>query len=155
MLYKRLGANPYGGFAPSLIYQGSERRPAKAPCTGRNERRTKHRAGRQARKETPTMKRKCIDCDKTNLLCGCRGYCQTCYARVLRREHRHKRGTCAGCNQPFTTTRTDARFCSGACRQRGYRRRVTEKRGFIGNPRLSVTPGDIKNQVSPWRPCTY
>ena len=49
MLYKRLGANPIGGFAPSLIYQGSERRPAKAPCIGRNERRTKHRAGRQAR----------------------------------------------------------------------------------------------------------
>jgi regulatory GntR family protein len=31
--------------------------------------------------------------------------------------------TCASCGQPFAVTRSDARYCSPACRQRSYRQR--------------------------------
>lgn len=30
---------------------------------------------------------------------------------------------CASCGQPFTASRSDARYCSGACRQRALRQR--------------------------------
>ena len=31
--------------------------------------------------------------------------------------------SCAGCGETFTPARSDARYCSGACRQRAYRQR--------------------------------
>jgi hypothetical protein len=34
------------------------------------------------------------------------------------------RGTCACCDRDFTPARADARFCSGACKQRAYRGRL-------------------------------
>jgi hypothetical protein len=37
-------------------------------------------------------------------------------------RHAHER-TCTQCEQTFTSTRGDARYCSPACRQRAYRRR--------------------------------
>ena len=46
-----------------------------------------------------------------------------CYARQRRDELRHKLNTCI-CGETFETTRTDARFCSNACRQRSYRGRA-------------------------------
>jgi hypothetical protein len=78
------------------------------------------------------------DCDESTFN-GSAGYCQACYARQLRRRHRHKQRTCAGCQATFTTTRTDARFCSNACRQKEHRRRVTEKRSSTVLLRVAVT----------------
>ena len=34
---------------------------------------------------------------------------------------RYKQRVCQGCGTGFTAVRTDARFCSDACRQRSYR----------------------------------
>jgi len=48
-------------------------------------------------------------------------------ARERRRERRTKR-RCRGCRRTFTPQRSDGRYCSDACRQRGYRRRVTAKK---------------------------
>jgi hypothetical protein len=65
------------------------------------------------------------------------GYCEVCGARARRARLRHKIRTCIVCNTDFTTTRTDPRFCSNACRQKNYR--VTESHGLPENPRLAVT----------------
>lgn len=55
------------------------------------------------------------------------GYCIRCahkqeLARQLRRQARANR-PCQGCGQRFTGARSDARYCSGACRQKAYRQR--------------------------------
>jgi hypothetical protein len=50
------------------------------------------------------------------------GYCSPrCAARVRRRKRRFKQSVCVGCGASFRAARTDAKFCSCACRQRGYR----------------------------------
>jgi len=35
--------------------------------------------------------------------------------------------TCLGCGKPIAARRSDARFCSAACRQAHYRRRLAAK----------------------------
>jgi predicted transcriptional regulator len=40
--------------------------------------------------------------------------------------------TCPICDDSFTASRTDRRYCSNACRQDAYRRR---KQGFVTEPR--------------------
>jgi hypothetical protein len=57
------------------------------------------------------------------------GYCIRCAhkqelarQRELRRQARANR-PCQGCGQRFTGARSDARYCSGACRQKAYRQR--------------------------------
>jgi hypothetical protein len=58
----------------------------------------------------------------------CSEVCQTkaraAQARNTRREARGSQ-TCEGCSKIFNSTRTDARFCSVACKQRAYRQCVT------------------------------
>jgi hypothetical protein len=49
-------------------------------------------------------------------------------ARDARREARGTR-YCESCEKEFTPTRTDAQFCCGACRQKAYRRSVTDNAG--------------------------
>ena len=39
---------------------------------------------------------------------------------------------CASCESIFTPSRSDARYCSSACRQHGYRRRKADS---LGSPR--------------------
>ncbi len=58
------------------------------------------------------------------------GYCWACatdaeneHQRDLRRERRANM-TCECCGVTFTPARSDARFCSAACRQGAYRRRT-------------------------------
>jgi hypothetical protein len=75
--------------------------------------------------------------------CGCRrgvnfvkGQCWACYQRAWRAARRHKQRPCSVCGQMFDTTRTDARFCSNACRQKDYRfchvsRRLTRRAACI------------------------
>jgi hypothetical protein len=52
-----------------------------------------------------------------------KGVCDACYERRRRKLHRHKQRTCAVCGVGFTTTRSDSRFCSNACRQAAHRKR--------------------------------
>lgn len=49
----------------------------------------------------------------------------TCLAALRREDRRQKRTTttCSTCGETFTPARSDARYCSSACRQRGYRQR--------------------------------
>ena len=50
--------------------------------------------------------------------------CSTrCYQRAWRRSRRVKQRTCEVCQTTFSTARTDARFCSGVCRQWAFRLR--------------------------------
>lgn len=65
-------------------------------------------------------------------------YCEVCGARERRARLRFKQRACMTCEKSFTTTRTDARFCSNGCRQKHYRR-VTDKRGVADAPREAVT----------------
>jgi hypothetical protein len=67
---------------------------------------------------------RCVDCN-VKILFLCRGRCPPCYARYRRKLNRHKQRTCTTCGLEFTTTRTDARFCSNACRQKAYRTSAT------------------------------
>jgi hypothetical protein len=50
------------------------------------------------------------------------------YQREWRARRRAaRRLVCAGCRLEFIPARKDARFCSGACRFRAYRRRLAAK----------------------------
>ena len=57
-------------------------------------------------------------------LCGNRGYQKDLKQRRL--ERRQNR-VCKGCGKTFTPKRSDAVYCSNACRQRAYRQSVTGK----------------------------
>ena len=57
-------------------------------------------------------------------LCGNRGYQKDLKRRRL--EKRQNR-VCKGCGKTFTPKRSDAVYCSNACRQRAYRQSVTGK----------------------------
>lgn len=57
-------------------------------------------------------------------LCGNRGYQKDQKQRRL--ENRQNR-ICRGCGKTFTPKRSDAIYCSNACRQRAYRQSVTDK----------------------------
>lgn len=57
-----------------------------------------------------------------------------CYQRAWRRSRRIKTLTCTVCRIDFQATRTDARFCSSACRQHQHRLRlVSRPRPLIGH----------------------
>jgi len=45
---------------------------------------------------------------------------------------------CEDCGKSFEPTRADAQYCSDACRQTAYRRRVTDKRKGKLSPPLSA-----------------
>ena len=56
-------------------------------------------------------------------------YCTEDCERQARRERRRrprgrKPGVCTYCEQPFTASRSDARYCSPSCRQFAYRQRI-------------------------------
>lgn len=57
-------------------------------------------------------------------LCGNRGYQKDLKQRRL--EKRQNR-ICKSCGKIFTPKRSDAVYCSNACRQRAYRQSVTDK----------------------------
>jgi hypothetical protein len=75
----------------------------------------------------------------------CSNACATIAARLKHSELCDTR-PCATCGEVFEPTRTDAKFCSGACRQLAYRRRkgVTDKkaprRTFISRNAARVAP---------------
>jgi len=59
--------------------------------------------------------------------------CEQCAHKVrlaaAHTKRRDTRGTheCQGCGETFEPTRMDAKFCSGACKQKAYRDRVTDE----------------------------
>ena len=53
----------------------------------------------------------------------CSPACRRALRNLLRRV-RHEPRVCVACYHRFTPSRTDARHCSDACRQRAYRRRL-------------------------------
>jgi len=57
-------------------------------------------------------------------LCGNRGYQKDLKQRRLEKR---KNRICKGCGKTFTPKRSDAVYCSNACRQRAYRQSVTDK----------------------------
>ena len=51
-----------------------------------------------------------------------------CRKRELRARHRRARvHICVGCGKGFNNRRQDSRYCSAACKQDGYRRRLIAK----------------------------
>ena len=53
--------------------------------------------------------------------------------RAARAEHRGTR-VCKFCRQKFTPTRIDSKFCSAGCKQKAYRRRVTDNKRVARRP---------------------
>lgn len=74
----------------------------------------------------------CVVCGR--IVTGRNKYCsQRCVndAYMERRRQRHEaqlQKVCAVCGKPFTARRADAMYCSPACKQTAYRRRVTDNR---------------------------
>jgi len=56
---------------------------------------------------------------------GGKTVCAACYMRARRSAARPKTRHCVACGHNFTTSRADAHYCSGLCRQRARRRRAT------------------------------
>jgi hypothetical protein len=58
-------------------------------------------------------------------VCGdiCRSAVKLAQARARRARRFRPQATCSICGKLFRPIRTDARFCSGTCRQRAYRQR--------------------------------
>jgi hypothetical protein len=50
---------------------------------------------------------------------------QSTMVRLRRAEARGATRVCAECGETFEPTRADAKFCSGGCKQKAYRKRVT------------------------------
>jgi hypothetical protein len=62
-------------------------------------------------------------------------------ARDKRRQARGATRVCEQCGETFELTRSDARYCSGPCKQVAYRLRVTDSK------RLRVSTFDTRNAV--------
>ena len=81
-----------------------------------------------AEQAAATVQRACAACDRRmavspkcgSLVCSSRRYQR--HRRAVRRAE--ARACCDACGKPFTPARNDARFCSGACRQAGHRKRA-------------------------------
>jgi hypothetical protein len=54
-------------------------------------------------------------------------------ARRRRAEKRGATSTCPACGETFEPGRADAKFCSAACKQKAYRRRVTDNKWGVGD----------------------
>jgi hypothetical protein len=63
---------------------------------------------------------------------ACRRRQQSAVARARRAKARSATRACACCGEHFESKRADAVFCSGACRQKAYRRRVTADECLAG-----------------------
>jgi len=67
--------------------------------------------------EVPT----CRDCGNERPRKHSLGRCLSCYRRELSKRHRQRDRRCPACGLLFLTSKTSARFCSGACTIRGAR----------------------------------
>ena len=89
----------------------------------------------------------CVHCQRTvfhdaarripkHVVCSkeCR---QAVYYAVVRARRRRPKRDCSTCAEPFQPKRTDALYCSSACRQRAYRLRRDRADRFV------YKPGDV------------
>ena len=82
--------------------------------------------GKEKRQIKKLVVSKCANYDKEYCLyslCGNRGYQKELTQR--RREARQDR-ICKCCGKAFTPKRSDAVYCSNACRQKAYRQNVAD-----------------------------
>jgi hypothetical protein len=69
-------------------------------------------------------------------------------AKKQRTEARGPSRPCSVCGEHFETSRADAQYCSPACRQKAYRRRVTnDELEGAGTNSVSVTTDVTANEV--------
>lgn len=66
---------------------------------------------------------------------------QSAVARQRRSEARGTTRACGECGEYFEPARADAKFCSGACRQKAHRKRVTDVK-------CSASVADSRNAVA-------
>lgn len=71
-------------------------------------------------KQTPPMY---SDRSPPAVVCDDRCRHEAQLARQRERRAAERRTDCAECGETFTPARSDAKYCSGACRQRAYRKR--------------------------------
>jgi len=72
--------------------------------------------------------KRCGGCARTVHSAGHRRFCSRACASRARRAWRREGKRCVVCHDYLTPTRSDARYCSSACRQRGYRQRTAAGR---------------------------
>ena len=75
-------------------------------------------------------------------LCGNRG-CRKELSQLAREARKDR--VCKVCGKVFTPTRSDGVYCSNACRQKAYRKSVTDNQVVTKNTCLSVTE---QNQIA-------
>jgi hypothetical protein len=99
-----------------------------APCEG---------CGRPVHNEMGFRPRRrtfcCEDCDKAAV------------AKAARERRSDARGTrqCDSCGETFEPSRTDARYCSNACRQRAHRRRTAVTADEVRDGETFVSRNDV------------
>lgn len=74
--------------------------------------------------------------------CFCSSDCSRCYRGKVQRESRAaaRRKKCAECSISFEATRSDAKYCCKACKQRAYRRRLPAKKS------VTATAHDVRHR---------
>jgi len=93
--------------------------------------------GRPVHQEVNRVKRsRAICCEQ------CEGKVHTQEARTRRAQARGVTRKCQVCAEYFEPTRSDSKFCTARCRQKAYRRRVTD------NKMHDVATIDIRNGVT-------
>jgi hypothetical protein len=69
-----------------------------------------------------------------------------CYQRGRRKSQRFKQLVCETCKTAFQSSRKDAKFCSGACRQLTYRRRhFAAEPAVAGNGAATLGNGSLNH----------
>ena len=84
--------------------------------------------------------------------CAARGWSSrsAVKAKMQRTEARGPSRPCAVCGEHFEAGRTDAQYCSSSCRQKAYRRRVTNDKVDIASPTSLIVTNDVTtNEVAP------
>jgi hypothetical protein len=127
--------------------------PPTAPSTE-----SKPKGSRESKPSQPQPRYPCVDCADTTPAF----YCDPCRTEWQKRQHeefeqrttkqraeykrrrqeklaRRSSQRCESCGTEFKRTRTDARYCSNACRQRAHRQPVTDKSSAHMRLHLSVT----------------
>ena len=111
-----------------VTYEELEARHREADCQGCG----RHLYFPRARVRSRTS----LNGDQRQLITTCSN---ACYRKALRQRRRIKSRRCANCNTSFKSARTDARFCSAACKQSAYRLRCSAERARRGRSMTAIT----------------
>jgi hypothetical protein len=90
------------------------------------------RCGRPVHNEISSRRRRHTFCCQR---CACEAFSTTTStaARERRAQTRGPSRSCKHCGEVFEPARADALFCSGVCRQRAYRCRVTDAKSVVSD----------------------